>query len=170
MENKSRSVEMKLDELLRESSKERPEKKFYSSNAEPKSSAGIGLHFILVFVSPFEETVNALCFRFRYSAHHLRRSACSFEWCATTSKRQSNTIANEGSLMFAFYHKGWNYLSAMWRCERRGNKTLQNRPLCMACIVTISGGYNMLLDFIFTMNRFLPSNHFTSLLKDKVLM
>ncbi|VDK20611.1 unnamed protein product [Taenia asiatica] len=43
MENRSRSVEKKLDELLRETSKERPEKKFYSSNAEPKSSEDSGI-------------------------------------------------------------------------------------------------------------------------------
>ncbi|KAH9286990.1 Centrosomal protein [Echinococcus granulosus] len=46
MENRSRSVEKKLDELLRETSKERSEKKFYSSNVEPKASADSGIQLI----------------------------------------------------------------------------------------------------------------------------
>ncbi|CDS41403.1 centrosomal protein of 135 kda [Echinococcus multilocularis] len=46
MENRSRSVEKKLNDLLRETSKERSEKKFYSSNVEPKSSADSGIQLI----------------------------------------------------------------------------------------------------------------------------
>ncbi|KAL5111956.1 hypothetical protein TcWFU_004367 [Taenia crassiceps] len=46
VEKRSRSVEKKLDEILRETSKEGSEKKFYSSNVEPKSSADSGIQLI----------------------------------------------------------------------------------------------------------------------------
>ncbi|VDM35226.1 unnamed protein product [Hydatigera taeniaeformis] len=46
MENRSKSVEKKLEELLGEPSKERSEKKFYSSNADAKSPADSGIQLI----------------------------------------------------------------------------------------------------------------------------